>query len=90
MRVPDRELSYDVIVRVASVLGKPSEAVPEIRKQLTVAADPSGTSPNQSSDSRVVVIVVVLVLVCLVLVIVVLVYAVWRQKRKLKHQLRFC
>jgi hypothetical protein len=86
IRVPDRELSYTVIVNVVSALDK--KHFDSVRKQLTVAEDPSGTSTNQQGKSTSTAIIVMVVLVCLVLIIVVLVYALWRQKRKRRYQLR--
>ena len=87
MRVPGKQLSYDVVVRVASALGKPSDKIPKIETQFTVSEAPR----NQSSNSIVVVraIIVLVVVVCLVLVIAVLVYVLRRQKRKSKTQSRY-
>ena len=91
MRVPGRQLSYKIIIRVASALGKPSQQVPETEEHFAVSEDPSAASPYQrSSGSRVTVVVIVLtVLACLMIFIVVLVYVLWRQKRKHKRQSRF-
>ena len=91
MRIPGRQLSYNVTVRVASALGKPTTEVPHTQTQFTVSAAPFTASPNpQRSVSEPVASSVIgpVVVVSLLLSITVLLYYVWRQKRKQKHQLR--
>ena len=91
MRIYGRQMSYNVTVRVASALGRPSEKVPHTQKQFTVSAAPFTAAPSQQSSVSEPVassVIVPVVVVSLLLSITVLLYYIWRQKRKQKYQLR--
>jgi hypothetical protein len=82
VRLPDRQLQYDVEVRVASALGEPSFETPKSHIKITV-----GKGPQNSRRSEVYIIVPV-VFLCLVSIIVLLVCCLWWQKRRHKIELR--
>jgi hypothetical protein len=92
LRIYGRPLTYNVMVKVISALGRQSENIPHTQTQFIVSAAPSTTSStSQGSDNESELtssVIVPVVVILLILIIILLTYCIWRQKHKQKHLLR--